>query len=306
MSGAFPDGLSVPGKGKIAPSGAGDRSLPGVVKGFRPGPPAQPEPQGDGLIVALSAIDGFTDPAVLKKPFYFQCSPLDQMPQDYSWEWNDYTTISSGYHSNPQAPALASWSFETLFVDNDREHWFTLTKDQNPVVLCAALKALGDSMSPFQLQFGQPDLWGTWDVVTGATFRALHIEERAGEPDARYVAVTFSEFTDTPDVQPIPPPPHVRGAHNKGQQPKLPAHILAILDSSTLHVGSRTMTQLAKRYYGSAAAWRLIAKASGLTSVGPNTDLTTMIGKHKPPGKVVVPRKPRTEPTPQTKKRRGR
>lgn len=301
------DGLTLPGQGVVQPSGAGNRSLQGVIKGFRPGPPIRPEPQGDGLIVALSAVQGFTNPHVLKAPFYFQCAPIDTMPQDYTWEWNDFQTVSSGYHSNPASPGLATYVFETMFVDNDTQHWFTLIRNQHVLSLVDTLKALGDSMSPFQLQFGQPGLWGRWDVVTGATLRALHVEERHGEPDTRYLTVSFTEFPDTPDIQPVPPPPHVGGKHGTGAQNPAPRPgVLAILDSSKLLPGRRTLAQLAKHYYKSASAWRLIAKASGLTSTGPNVDLTTTIGKQHPPGKIVVPKQPRQQPSPQQKKRKGR
>lgn len=302
------DGLVIPGQGQTAPSGAGDRSLAGVVKGFRPGAPVRVEPQGDGLIVALSAVPGFTKPTVLKTPFYFQCSPLDTMPQDYTWEWNDFQTVSSGYHSNPSSPGLATWSFDTLFVDNDTQMWFTLVRNQHVLSMLDTLKAIGDSMSPLQMQFGQPNLWGRWDVVSGVTLRGLHVEERHGEPDARYLTVSFTEFPDTPDLQPVPPPPHATSKHS-GQgatNPTPPRGTLAVLDSSKLLVGRRTLAALAKHYYGSAAAWRLIAKASGLTSTGPNVDLTTTVGRRHPPSKVVVPRRTNATPSPQAKKRAGR
>lgn len=281
-----------------------------------------------GLVVVISAIDGVTPAALFKDlpnhAFYFQCPPLDALPRDKDWNWDDFGTIGSGMHSNPNYPGLPSITFETLLVDESwgwspgprliahaadangpdaapfaatpgdalsrqivpGPRWAVADLQNDPLWGARWLEALGDTMSPFALQWGQPQLWGGWDRVTAATLRSLHVEERSGEIDARYLRVSFTEYPDADAVAvPLPATP---GQHHGGGNTRL----LATLDSSRLPTGYRTLAQLAKNYYGSASLWRLIQKASGLKGVTANQDLPSTVGKHHPPAKIKIPRRP--------------
>lgn len=271
---------------------------------FTPHPPqpgAKPtaEPVGDGLIVALSRIDGLTDASVLKSPFYFQCPPLDRMPRDHSWEWTDYPTIDAGTHSVPVAPDLTTITFDSIFVDNDYRYRFVLTNSRHVLSMLRDLAEIGDTMTPFQLQYGQPVLWGVWDAVMGVTMRSLHVEERHGEDDARYITCSFTEFRDVPRLVAVPPPPRIAtaepnsrsGAHETYASPRTTPsgqRVLAVLAAADLP-NDVTLASLAKRYYGSVTDWRAIATASGLTDQPPNDSLRLALTAQDPPAKVTVP-----------------
>lgn len=249
-----------------------------------PAPPAKPEPSGDGMLVALSAIPGLSNRGVLKKTFWFQCAPLDTMPQDYAWQWDDYATIDSGMHSNPNAPALDTYSFTSLFLDDDHRYRFAVIKNVHVLGMVKALKAIGDAMRPFQLNFGQPQLWGIWDVAQAVTMRSLHVEERSGEIDARYFTVSFTEYPDAPAPHPlaaISPAGSNAAVTQQGT--------LATLDTSKLPSTMKSLALISKHYYHQTTSWRVIAKASGLDNASANEDLRVKYGKMRPPAKVIVP-----------------
>lgn len=248
-----------------------------------PAPPGTPEQTGDGMLVALSAIHGLSSAKVLKKPFWFQCAPLETMPQDYSWNWDDYATIGSGFHSNPQTATLDTFSFTSLFVDADYRHRFAQVKNVHVLSMVKALKAIGDSLRPFQLNFGQPQLWGVWDVAVAVTMRSLHVEERAGEMDARYFTVAFTEYPDaaTHPLAAITP----AGSNSKVLQ----QGVLATLSTAKLSNSMRSLALISKHYYHETSSWRVIAKASGLTKASANEDLRVKYGHMKPPARVIVP-----------------
>jgi hypothetical protein len=281
--------------------------------------------RAEGLIVAISPIAGRTPMELFKKlpnqAFYFQCPPLEEMGRDKEWQWDDFGTIGSGMHSNPNYPGLAQIPIDTLFVD-DSWGWTVgprsvklgatpgdeasravvpgprfATADLPKDILWAGawLEALGDSMQPFGLQWGQPQLWGRWDRVTAATLRSLRVAEKSGEIDARYIRVSFTEYPDA-DATPVAAP-HVpgqrRGPWKDGHGHRL---LAPPMDSSKLPPGKRTLAQLAKNYYGQASAWRLIAKASGLTRATPNQDLPSTVGRRHPPARILIPARTKAAP----------
>src|SRR5262249_21636928 len=136
-----------------------------------------------------------TDPSVLHSPFVFQCAPTDQFPQQYAWNWTDYDTVSAGMHSRPVDPQLSVITFASLFVDKDAPFVVATGSSFNPVLLAKEMKAIGDSMSPFQLIAGKPELWGVnYDINMAVTMRSFTPREVAGEPDARYFEASFTEF----------------------------------------------------------------------------------------------------------------
>jgi hypothetical protein len=284
-----------PGQGSTLPR-AGDL-LRGIAlkkgradaqKVLNPPPVAPSEAEGDGLIVGLVAIPGVTSSKILKQPFWFQCPPTDEMPVDITWQWTDYNTIDAGMHSNPNGQGLDVFTFSTLFVDDDPHHRFALYRDRHVLSMLRELREIGDAMTPVQLQYGQPTLWGVWDRVVGVSLRSLHITERAGEVDARYLTVSMTEFPDVPRLVAVKPPHHPGNKSGSHSGSSKNGRVLARLNSAHLPKGQRTLAEIAKRYYGSSSPWRLIAKASGL-SVGPTVDLPSTVGKKKPPPQIVVP-----------------
>lgn len=293
--------------GPVRAATAGGTTFVDPVKAH---PPGAFNRDGAGLLVGLSAIDGITPDGVFDDRllaafggvFWLQCPPLDVLPVDYSWIWNDYATVDSGMHSNPQSRQLTTMTFSSLLVDTAESYKLGsyeipgpnyAVADPGGGVLWAVqlLKKIGDSMRPFQLQWGQPNLWGKWDGMMAATLRSFHVEERAGEIDARYFTVGFTEYPDAKLLHYNPPPAAPgsaadhRGAHTASNGQKMRAS----LDSSKLPANLNTLAALAKHYYGSSSQWRLIAKASGLTNVTASQDLKGTLGKRHPPTRLQIP-----------------
>jgi hypothetical protein len=264
---------------------------------------------GRGTIVALSRIPGLTKPPILQRPFYFQCPPTDSIGPTLSWSWNDYATLGVGMHSNPAYRTLATITISSLVVDTGEVYeargpgsrfsrWaagphFAITDlEQDLISTMQRLRVVGDGMTPFALQWGQPALWGHWDYLHAVTLREFHPEERAGEMDARYFTLSVTEYPDAPRLRAVPPPLPPGQGHRGGQVPG----VIAVLNSATLPAGKRTLAGLAKAYYRAPSKWRLIGKASHLLryGIGSNTNLRNhkKIGRARPPRKIIIPKLP--------------
>lgn len=309
MSSFFNEGLR---RAKLGPARPARPRLPAPSAGpGDPGPlsPAPDRRDGPGMVVALSRIGGLTDDGVLEQPFYFQCPPTDEIGPQFSWVWNDYPTIGSGIHSNPNYAQLATVTFSSLVVDEVEIHrignnWIPgpryavarlrAGRDQqdDPIGFVNYLTEIGDALTPFALQWGQPHLWGRWDHLMPATLREFRPVEREGELDARYFTATFTEFPDAPRLRPVPAP-RPPGPHKAGGKGQNGQKILARLNSAHLSDSMKSLSLIAKHYYHSPSRWRLIVKATGgLSGIGPNTDLRATVGKHKPPKTIIVPALP--------------
>ena len=292
--------IYVPGLGDI------DESLPEPEDdlGVRVPHPLDDSNYGGGVQVCISKIVGLTNEKIastwLKSPLWFQCPPLEDLPRSYEWSWNDYPTLGGETHSSPAYRQLPTVTFNSLFVDDVEVHRegghvmagpnFAVAALSKGDVLkyVAILRDIGDTMTPFALTYGNKRLWGRWEYNRAATLRSFQVSERAGEIDARYFTCAFTEYPDPlPFAAPSPPKPP--GSSPGGRS------ILWHISSAKLPYKLRTLALIAKKYYKAPARWRLIYTASGLKSVGPNTDLRTSshAGKHKPhPVTIIVPRKP--------------
>lgn len=216
------------------------------------------EIHGRGLRVRMSRVAG-TSRKVLQTPFFFQVPPLENFSTQHGYNFSDYETISEGQFSRGMSRQLKTVEFQTMFVDQDWS-WTLLHNDKaglNPQRLSSQVVHILNSGTPFLLLIGQPQLWGegNYDVKMKATLRSATVEERAGEVDARYINVTFTEWRDL-EVQ-----KDAKG--NKGD--RLPLQIKPGPND--------TLRSLAKEYYGSTREWRLIALANGLTNFLPDQKL---------------------------------
>lgn len=139
------------------------------------------------------------------------------------------------------------------------------------------LERILNTGTPFRLTINNVDLWDKPDIDMYATLRALSVTERAGEVDARYADVQFVEFRSPFLKGPVSEP-------NKNR--RLPVTVLV----RTLPRGRRTISALAKFYYGSASRVVPIRKANAfLAGIGNNTDLVAYF-KKRPMLKVKVPK----------------
>lgn len=241
------------------------------------------------MLVTMQRLHSISYPRdVLPSPFRFQVAPLEELAQDYTWTYVDYETIGAGTHTRAGAPQLAVIAFDSLFVDEfTAGSWMrgksTTNRDPHPIKNVQELRRIGDSMLPFQLIVHNETLWALdYDVNMAVTMRSFRPLERAGEIDARYFAVSFTEFRG---IQ--------KSELSKGLLTEVRAGgktYLAVILVTNLPKHLRTMRALSKHYYKTATLWRVIAKASGFKGISGDTDLFEHFRRKDPRRKVLIPK----------------
>jgi hypothetical protein len=298
-----------PTKGPVVPHQGATRSEPAQPQFAQPPPPFDVPGPRDGFIIAFGPIDGVTNRRALDKPFFFQVPPLNQFPADWTWQWNDFGTIGSGMHSNPNYAQLASYSFDSCFVLDDgfNKDLVILRDDASIFERIRLLRNLGDSLTPFAMQVGSAQVWGQWEPLgrkqqsqVAVTLRSFHVETRSGEPDTRYFTLQLTEFMDAGPLSKIVPPKTTTAMQPGSHQPRRDqittsqGQRMHLLKPADLLPENRTLRALATAYYGDPTKWKLIAKASNLNNVGPDDDLRVALGSRTPPVKLRVPQNPQT------------
>ena len=222
----------------------------------------------EGVRVQMTRARGLTKKGLLMLPFRFQMPPSDEWSTSAAVTWSDYDTIGGDTLSRAGATGLKTISFSTLALDYEVD-WAVFhrgttaepAEPHTPLYVRDSLEELMEAKTPFNLQVGNPSAWDRWDLEMLATLRSVDYTERAGEPDARYIGVAFTEF--------VRPKLYRQGLP---YHPVLPVTVTASRDG-TAHdsQGHRmgdtashpvTLNSLAREYYGSVAKWRLIAKAN--------------------------------------------
>jgi hypothetical protein len=209
---------------------------------------------GKGLRVCLKRCAG-TARNVLKQPYFFQVPPLESITTNHGYNFTDYETINEGQFSRGMSRQLKTVEFQTMFVDQD---WFyVLVRHRNagpdPQKLSEQLSHILNSGTPFKLLIGNLNLWDNYDVQMKATLRTLTVEERAGEIDARYVNVSFTEHRDL-EIQ----------EDEEGEE----------LPQTYKPQPGDTLRTIAKEFYGEGNAWKLIVLANpALKEYRPDMDL---------------------------------
>lgn len=153
----------------------------------------------EGLKVALKPIQGVTPSGLLggKAGIVLQCPPLDAFAVSYAHSHNDYETLSA-QQSRKGVPQLATIQFQTLAVDVAS---YAVNQDApSPEAMTARLRALCLSGEPFLLDAYHthhghtPELPGGSEWRGYVTLRQFTATEKAGEGDARYLDVAFTEY----------------------------------------------------------------------------------------------------------------
>lgn len=213
-----------------------------------------------GLRVSLHPIRHVTAKNALRQTFRFQVPPLDEFGWEQAFTWTDYETAADGTFSRPGGRGLRVVSFDTMFLDYDASWTVVHTPNRpNPVKAGEMLRQLMNAGTPFRLVVRQKDLWGEReDIAMAATLRNVRVIQRAGEVDARYVAVEFVEHRSI----------ELRTKRRGRKGKHLPTrHKITPSTEATLR-------DLARRYYGSPKEWRLISRANkALWWVTPNQPL---------------------------------
>lgn len=227
-------------------------------------------PATEGLRVIVRRIRGLTPRGLLTVPFLFQCPPLENFDEQYSYNHNDYMTAFAGERSRPAGRQLATFQFETLVLDDIPSWALNQEYMPHPILVKRELMRIHDNGYPFQLLIHQMPLWGYYDVNVAATLRSLTVSQKHGESDARYFQMQFREFRDTRIVQ------RRKGARQVATTTSNPLTFLV----SALPDSQATLQLLAKRYLGSASEWpRIVASTAGASihNVGPSEDLRNSI-----------------------------
>jgi hypothetical protein len=241
---------------------------------------------GEGLIVKLKR-SGKTKRGVLKSPYIFQVPPTDELAINNSFAWSNYETVGKGQFTRPQGRQLITVSFTTLVVDWDAT--WTLVKagaglmsdgrrdrwKPDPQKLTRELRSVLRSGTPFHLIISQPELWRRPELDIAAVMTSLRTSERAGEVDARYIDVSFTEY---------------RGetVKRRRQGEKLPTRH-KIGDAPPKN--PQSLRTLAKHYYnGKSQRWRWIAEANDIRNFDPDRDVRDLKDrKDRKLKKLVIP-----------------
>ena len=244
-----------------------------------------------GVRVTLFSEPGITSKNVLTEPFRFQVPPLEEFAQQFGFDHSEYTTIRGGTYTRPTARQLTQIQFQTFFVDwNPNWAAFHLFKP-NPIEQANGLRSILNSGTAFRMVIRNPDLWGYQnDVNMLAVLKALTVTEKSGEPDARYIDLTFQEYRPPAEIKRKQLGKKTKpGSRPPRSLPKTPTTVLIQFDGAAYH-SSRTWTysdpvtlsKLSTHFYGSAIGWRIIASKNGITNVSGTTDLGTYLKRLYP------------------------
>lgn len=163
-------------------------------------------PRGEGLRVQLSKIKGLTtgDAAkVLRRPYRFQCPPMDQFSIPLSTTYSSYTNYKGTQYLGRGTDDLIVLTYRTVVVEYGQfvveAHWDPDRPDRITgdlvTELVNRLKRLRKAKVPFRLlathAYGERA-----EIDIQAVLEGIVITEQAGEQDARYLDLTFHQWRD--------------------------------------------------------------------------------------------------------------
>jgi len=253
----------------------------------------------------------YTRKGVLKEPLVFQIAPLDEFGWDTTYLWNDYDTISAGQFTSRGGRQLRTltintvsmdWSAPWAVVQTGRKELARTNADYygraaGPWKLAARLDDLVLQGSPLLLIVNNPALYDANDLRMIVTMRSANVRERAGEPDARYFEMGFTEYRA---------PVITRKNYGKARHP-LPAQVVLTKNGVAVEVERRgkalpknqrhkigssgspaTLRKLAKHYYGTPKEWKRIAKRNSIAkNISGDDSLKKLYDRRKRKGKPV-------------------
>lgn len=253
-----------------------------------------------GLSVVLAKIPGVTDKKVLRDRFHFQVPPTDEWGWEKGHGYEDYTIIDKGDFSRPTGRQLKTITYNGLFVDYNPS-WAVYAggkKHRNKIEpggpaphlpqIGRYLERIMDTGTAIRLIAWNRALYPKPEVDMAVTIRSLTQREKAGEPDARYFNISFTESRE-PRIR--------RRRHSK--KDSLPTRVTIrksgqVVDDEGGSVGSAnnpaTLRRLAKKYYHDPGKWRLIARKNGIRSFGPDEDLGKLARRGQKKRRLKIPK----------------
>lgn len=162
------------------------------------------------------------------------------------------------------------------------------------------LEALLNAGTPFRLIAWDKALWDKADADLAVTLRSLSMRERAGEPDARYYDLGFTQHRE----------PQTRRRGYGRAKAKLPAVVRIHDDGRASEVISQgdpiehnnrdvigtknhpaTLRKLAKHFYNSHSAWKVIAKRNGIKNFGGDDGLDKLVKRGRKFRRLTIPKR---------------
>lgn len=149
--------------------------------------------RGEGMRIRLSKIPGITQGdalKVLKVPYYFQCSPLDNFTVPTTRTFPRYTNYQGTEYLQRGGSILQTLAFRTIVVEYGR---YVVERDWNMERLIKNLQRIAESGWPFELlATHQYNLDA--EVQMNVVLESCIVAENAGEVDARYIDLSFVQW----------------------------------------------------------------------------------------------------------------
>lgn len=258
---------------------------------------------GNGLRIVLSRCR-YSRKGILKRPMVFQIAPLDEFGVDTVFNWVDYDTVGKGQFSRRSGRQLRTLTIQTVAMDWSPD-WAVVQRgnDEKPLVkddfygsaggpwkVGRQLQLLARRGSPMKLVVKNPGLYKYHDVDMLVTLRSVTVRERAGEPDARYFDLSFTEYRVPEMVRRQYGAKHDLPAIVEVNQGGVAYEVRSgdehnIRGKERHKIGTKdkpaTLRMLSKHYYGTPSKWRLIKKrnANKMKGVGGDTPLILLFGQ---------------------------
>jgi hypothetical protein len=240
-----------------------------------------------------------TKKGVLRNPMLFQIAPINDFGWDVTYAHNDYETINKGQYSRPAGRQLRTIQISTLAMDwsapwavvpkSRNEHWYWdddfYGSAGGPWRVAKRLDHLCSQGTPMWLVVKNPKYYKKPDVKMRVTLRAAQLREKAGEPDARYFDLSFTEWRNPAEVKTkkygkklddkhdLPATVQI-GKDGRAQeqyvdhQRTVKSKAKASKKHPVRHViggdgKPATLRMLSKHYYGTPKKWNLIKQRNG-------------------------------------------
>lgn len=251
----------------------------------------------EGLRVTLYRFNA-TKKGVLHKAFNFQCAPLEEFAWTQGGNHSEFETLARGQFSRRGGRALLTFDIRTLIVDYQPKwtSWHQARPNNpNPQEGAKLMRQLVNIGTPFYF-YARSAYWGGADLRLPVTLRSVQSSERAGEPDARYLDLSFSEWREQELDR--------KGRGKKRHRHALPTTVEITDDGrarevahdddeqakSVYQAGDKvTLQDLALNYYGDPTYWRAICRENGISDFPPTRGLQQLTKRGKRVRKLRIP-----------------
>lgn len=247
-----------------------------------------------GLRIRLARIKGISKGPALAAPYYFQCPPLDSFQHDHGFDHSRYTTIE-GEFSRRGGRRLIAANFRTIVVE-----WGAFVTEFGFDVqdLANSLVDISEEGYPFDLL-----AWHNYNKLPElhmpATLDSVSVVEQAGEVDARYLDLAFTEWRDpvvrrkslgkprTPARKEFPFTVQLKKDGSWTWPTTAPGRSLSLKDLAANK--ALTLERIARWAYGKPSYAKYVAKANNIKDWGYDTALIKHSRFKKNGGKIKVP-----------------